>query len=233
MNSNREQVIREAVTTDQPQVVLSAGEGFVDIFDACLERVLQQQLHLDAQGVVRSWLRTQLMVAVRIPKSRKPIEALYQQIVRKAGPETLVGFYPDLLLKQHRDSDDPVVRALMFLSEAVQKRYPELQKLLFAYLLRECSQDELEEMGLSENLEHLDDKLFVLSMVLQCMIGVKAKIGTGGAVGPACRVYLLLEIDTLLTIADEVAWAFLHALEILSQGAFLLASSHPQWLCYS
>jgi hypothetical protein len=72
-------------------------------------------------------------------------------------------------------------------------------------------------MGLSVNLEHLDDKLFVLSMVLQCMIGVKAKIGTGGTVGPACRVYLLLEIDNLLTLPDEVAWAFLHALEILSQ----------------
>jgi hypothetical protein len=82
--SSLEQVMTEAVTTDRPQVLLSAG-GFPDAFDVCLERVLRQQLQLDAQGVVRSWLRRQLTVTIRTPKSRSPIEALYQQIMRKAG----------------------------------------------------------------------------------------------------------------------------------------------------
>lgn len=216
--SSIESAIAEAVTTDRSQVLLSAGDA-LDAFDECLERVLQQQLRLDAEGVVRSWLRTQLTIPVRTPKSRSPIEALYQQIVRKAGPETFAGFYPDLLLKQQRRGNkDSVVQALVLLSEAVQKGYAELKLALFAYLLRKSSQEALEEMGLSENLEHLDDKLFVLSMVLQCMIGVKAKIGTGGAVGPARRVYLLLdEVENLLTLPSEVTWAFLHALETLSQ----------------
>jgi hypothetical protein len=107
---------------------------------------------------------------------------------------------------------------LVLLSSAVQKRYPELGRSLFAYLQKPASQAELGEMGLSENLEHLDDKLFVLSIVLQCMIGVKAKIGTGGAVGPACRVYLILdEAENLLALPAEVAWAFLQALEHLTQ----------------
>ena|SRR2546430_1225889 len=215
--SSLEQVMTEAVTTDRPQVLLSA-DGFPDAFDVCLERVLQQQLQLDAQGVVRSWLPTQLTVTVRTPKSRSPIEALYQQVVRKAGPEPLAAFYPDLLLKQQsRDSRDPGVQALVLLSEAVQKRYTELEQSLFAYLLRKCSQEELGEMGLSENLEHVDEKLFVLSMVLRCMIGVKAKIGTGGEVGPASRVYLVLdEAENLLALPPETSWAFLHALEHLT-----------------
>jgi hypothetical protein len=215
--SSIEQVLLEAVTTDHLQVILVAGERS-DAFDACLERVLQQQLRLDAEGVVRSWLRTQLMVPVRMPKSRSPIEAFYRQIVRKAGPETLASFFPDLHLKHHRrDINDPTVRALVLLSEAVLKGYSELRQELFAYLLTERSQEALAEIGLSENLEHLDDKLFVLSTILQCMIGVKALIGTGGAVGPACRVYLMLsELEHLLTLPGEIAWAFLHALESLS-----------------
>jgi hypothetical protein len=213
-----ESAIVEAVTTDRPQVLLSAGDA-LDAFDACLERVLQQQLRLDAEGVVRSWLHTQLMVPVRMPKSRSPIEAFYRQIVKKAGPETLADFFPDLHLKhQRRDSEDSVVRALVLLSEAVQKGYSELRQELFAYLLAERSQDALAEVGLSENLEHLDDKLFVLGTILQCMIGVKAKIGTGGAVGPACRVYLMLsELEHLLTLPEEIAWAFLRAVEDLSR----------------
>ncbi len=122
-----------------------------------------------------------------------------------------------------------MVQALVLLSGAVQKRYAELQQELFTYLLKKCSQEALEEMGLSENLEHLDDKLFVLSIALQCMIGVKAKIGTGGTVGPACRVYLLLdEAENLLTLPGEIAWAFLHALESLSHdvGDGLTLSLH-------
>lgn len=138
--------------------------------------------------------------------------------MRKVGPEPLAAFYPDMLLKQqHRDGNDPVVQALLLLSEAVQKNYTELRRSLFAYLLKECSEAALAEMGLSENLEHLDDKLFVLAMVLRCMIGAKAKIGTGGEVGPACRVYLVLDdVENLLTLPGETAWAFTHALEQLS-----------------
>lgn len=215
--SSIESALAEAVTTDSPQVILSAGEA-LDAFDECLERILQQQMRLNAEGITRSWPHTQLKIPARIPKTRTPIESLYQQIVRKAGPETLVWFFPDLVLKQHhRDSTDPVVQALALLSSAVQKRDAALQKALFTYLLKPCSQEALGEMGLSENLEHLDDKLFVLSMVLRCLIGVKAKVGTGGAVGPACRVYLLLdEIENLLTLPGEVAWAFLRVLESLS-----------------
>lgn len=216
--SSIESAIVEAVTTDRAQVFLSAG-NVLDTFDACLERVLQQQLRLDAEGVVRSWLRTQLMVPVRMPKSRSPIEAFYRQIVRKAGPEPLAAFYPNLLLKQsHRDNTDPVVQALVLLSEAILKRYTALTPSLFAYLLKPCTKATLGELGLSENLEHLDDKLFVLNMILQCMIGVKAKIGTGGAVGPACRLYLILsELEHLLALPGEIAWAFLRALEDLSR----------------
>lgn len=213
-----ESAIVEAVTTDNPQVILSAGNA-LDTFDECLERVLQQQMSLYAEGGTRSWPHTQLMVPVHMPKNRSPIESLYQQIVRKAGPETLVGFFPDLVLKHHhRDSTDPVVQALVLLHSAVQKRDAALQKTLFSYLLKPCSKVALGEMGLSENLEHLDDKLCVLSVVLRCLIGVKAKVGTGGAVGPACRVYLFLdELENLLTLQDSVAWALLHALEVLSQ----------------
>jgi hypothetical protein len=227
--SSIESAIAEAVTTDKPQVILSAGEA-LDAFDECLEHILQQQMRLNAEGITRSWPHTQLKVPIHMPKTRTPIESLYQQIVRKAGPETLVGFFPDLVLKQHhRDSTDPVVQALVLLSSAVQKRDAALQKALFTYLLKPCSQEALGEMGLSENLEHLDDKLFVLSMVLRCLIGVKAKVGTGGAVGPACRIYLLLdEIENLLTLPGEIAWAFLHALESLSHdvGDGLTLSLH-------
>jgi len=114
-----------------------------------------------------------------------------------------------------------VVRALVLLSEAVQKGPLPTRargKNCFAYLPHRVFPRSLSgNRAFRDNLEHLDDKLFVLSTILQCMIGVKAKIGTGGAVGPACRVYLMLsELENLLTLPGEVAWAFLHALESLS-----------------
>jgi len=71
-----EEVLTEAVTTDNPQVLLSVG-GFPDAYDACLERILQWQMQLDTQKVVRSWLRTQFTVVIRTPKSRNPIETFY------------------------------------------------------------------------------------------------------------------------------------------------------------
>jgi len=91
--SSMESAIVEAVTTDRAQVLLSAGTA-LDAFDECLERVLHQQLRLDAEGVVRSWLHTQLKIPVRMPKSRSPIEALYRQIVRKAGPRNACRLLP-------------------------------------------------------------------------------------------------------------------------------------------
>jgi hypothetical protein len=107
--SSREEIIVEAVTTDRSQTVLLAG-AFPELFDACLDRVLQQQMKHDAQGVVRSWLRTQLHPVVRTPKAN-PIGVLYGQLMRKAGPETLAGL--DFISSQHWDSSDPVAQALV------------------------------------------------------------------------------------------------------------------------
>jgi hypothetical protein len=140
--------------------------------------------------------------------------------MRKAGPETLAGL--DFINRRHWDSSDPVVHALVKLSQTYssQRDYAErirLKTLLFTYLLGDSTPDELAELGFSQPLEEIDDKLFVLGIVLRCMIGVKAKIGTGGKVGPACRVYLILdEIENLLPQSRDVSWAFTHWLEHLS-----------------
>jgi len=138
--------------------------------------------------------------------------------MRKNGPETFAAFYPDQLPKQrHRDDTDPVVQALLRLSEAGIKHDSKLQTLLFTYLLGESSEEALAELGFSESLINLDDKLFVLTLALRCLIGVKAKIGTGGKVGPACRVYLVLdEVENLLALPEDMAWAFTHWLEHLT-----------------
>jgi hypothetical protein len=49
------------------------------------------------------------------------------------------------------------------------------------------------------------------------MIGIKAKIGTNGDVGPASRLYLILdEIERLLNMPRDVSWAFVHWLKHLS-----------------
>ena len=48
---------------------------------------------------------------------------------------------------------------------------------------------------------------------------IKAKIGTGGKVGPACRVSLVLdEVENVLTLQAVSAWTFPHALERRSHG---------------
>jgi hypothetical protein len=215
--SSIEDIITEAVTTDRSQIVLSVG-AFPDAFDACLERVLQRQLELDAQGVVRSWLRTQLHPIIRTPKAN-PIGVFYGQLMRKAGPQTLAGL--DFLSRQHWNSSDPVVQALIKLSQTFisQKDYTERvhqEQLLFTYLLGDSEPSALAELGFSQNLSDIDDKLFVLGIVLRCLIGVKAKIGTNGEVGPASRLYLVLdEIENVLALSNETCWAFTHWLEHL------------------
>lgn len=217
--SRLEEIFKEAVTSDRSQVVLSVG-AIPDAFDTSLDRVLQQQMELDKRGVVRSWIRTQLHPIIRTPETN-PIGVFYGQMMELASPETLGGLD---FIGQQWDSKDPIVEILVKISKTLTSRdstdYTErvhLRQLLFTYLIGESTPDELTELGFEHVLEDIESKLFVMGIVLRCMIGIKAKIGTNGDVGPASRLYLILdEIEHLLNMSRDISWAFIHWLKHLS-----------------
>lgn len=216
-----ERVIREAVTDDKAQRILSFGP-LTEIFDDCLERVLQQQLQREAEG--ERWLgpRTQFTISLRVSRAANPIRTLYRQIFKKFGPDNFafhLRMYEDLIMKRSRGDTDAVAQALVLLGYSFTQGgvSDDRRQAILSYFLEEHNPGKLVELGLAREIEGTDDRLFILATHFLCVLGQKAKFGTNGQIGPEARIYLLLDsVENVLELSEEACWAFTHALEHLA-----------------